>query len=149
MNTNQVTIRTTTTPADYPKLVQIWGSAVDETHDFLSSEHRAEIESRLASDCFPHVQLRIAEIAGTPVGFAGVVEGSLEMLFVDSHHRGHGVGRALLEHAIEKDGVNRLDVNEQNTQAVGFYDQMGFQAVNKREVDDQGWPYPIVHMVLN
>ena len=55
----------------------------------------------------------------------------LEDLYVDESARGAGLGRALvnvaIEHARER-GCRRmeLDVNEQNTAAIAFYESLGF-----------------------
>ena len=135
--------------AEYPALVAIWRSAVDATHDFLTDAHRAEIESHLQSDYFPAVPLSVAELDGLPVGFSGVLNGNLEMLFVDATRRGRGVGTALLNLAITEQGVTKVDVNEQNVSAAGFYAHRGFEVVARSETDEAGRPYPLLHMKLN
>ena len=53
--------------------------------------------------------------------FAGVAGDMLEMLFVAPSARGKGLGRELVEHVAVHCGVRRVDVNEQNAQAAGFY----------------------------
>ncbi|WP_082133891.1 acetyltransferase [Mycolicibacter heraklionensis] len=139
-------IRDCVGPAEYPRLVAIWRSAVDATHDFLTEADRAAIESQLADNYFPGVRLTVAEIDGEPVGFAGTAGEHLEMLFVHADARGHGVGTALLEHAMAKQQVCLVDVNEQNGQAVGFYVRRGFVVTGRSERDDAGRPYPLLHM---
>lgn len=129
-------------------LVAIWRSSVDASHDFLEDADRAEIESHLESDYFPAVVLSVAERDGRPVGFAGVLDGNLEMLFVEAAERGTGVGTALLDHAITELGVTMVDVNEQNTAAAGFYAHRGFEVVGRNETDEAGRPYPLLHMRL-
>ncbi|WP_370647815.1 GNAT family N-acetyltransferase [Leucobacter aridicollis] len=141
-------IRTTRGPEEYSALVSIWRSAVRATHDFLAEEDFARIEGNLADAYFPAVTLAVAERDGVPVGFAGVAEGSLEMLFVDDAARGTGVGSALLAHAIERLGVTRVDVNEQNPGAHGFYVSRGFAEVGRSELDGDGRPYPLIHLAL-
>lgn len=84
-----------------------------------------------------------------PVGFMGVDGDRLEMLFLDLSARGHGLGRRLLTHAIEKLGVVELTVNEQNPAARGFYEHMGFRVVSRSPVDDAGRPYPLLTMRLD
>ncbi len=130
---------------EYPRLVAVWRTAVDATHDFLAVEDRDAIEARLASDYFPHVELVVAEREGAVVGFAGTAGNRLEMLFVDAAERGHGVGTALLAHVVEH-GVTAVDVNEQNPQAVGFYRRRGFDVVGRSELDGDGRPYPLLHL---
>lgn len=142
-------IRPVSGPGEYPQLVQVWRSAVDATHEFLADEHRDEIESRLATDYFPQVDLHVADVDGLPVGFAGVAGESLEMLFVDASQRGLGIGTALLSFVVAECGVTTVDVNEQNPQALEFYRRRGFTVVGRDEMDDQGRPYPILHMALH
>lgn len=131
---------------EYPRLAAVWRSAVDATHDFLAAEDRDAIEARLASDYFSQVDLSIAERDGAIVGFAGVSGERLEMLFVHATERGRGIGTALLEHVVGR-GVRALDVNEQNPQAVAFYRRRGFDVVGRSALDDDGRPYPLLHLV--
>ncbi len=133
---------------EFPRLVAIWRSAVDATHDFLASGDRDAIERALIPDYFPAVHLVSAKLDGQTVGFSGVADGNLEMLFVDDAFRGRGVGGRLLAHAIAERGVRRVDVNEQNTQAVAFYDHAGFRVRDRSETDEAGRPYPILHLEL-
>lgn len=142
-------VRPTHGPAEYPALVAIWRSAVDATHDFLADADRDEIERHLQSDYFPAVTLSVAEIDGRPAGFSGVLDGNLEMLFVDASRRGEGIGTALLSHAITEHGVTKVDVNEQNVSAAGFYARRGFEVIGRSETDEAGRPYPLLHLRLD
>ncbi|MGN6425331.1 MAG: acetyltransferase [Leifsonia sp.] len=143
-----LSIRPSQGPAEYPQLVAIWRSAVDATHDFLAEADRAEIESRLASDYLPAVTLSVAERGGAAVGFSGVLDGRLEMLFVHAAQRGGGVGTALLADAVDRLGVTEVDVNEQNASAAGFYAHRGFEVAGRSETDEAGRPYPLLHLRL-
>ncbi|WP_166822328.1 acetyltransferase [Brevibacterium limosum] len=141
-------VRPSRGPEDFAPLVAIWRSAVDATHDFLAESDRDEIESKLSSDYFPAVSLTVAELNGRPVGFSGVLDGNLEMLFIDVKQRGTGIGTRLLSHAVEDQGVRNVDVNEQNRQAVEFYTRRGFHVLRRSETDDAGRPYPLLHLQL-
>ena len=134
-------------PDDYPRLVEVWRSAVDATHHFLRPADRDDIEQHLVADYFPHVRLVVAEVDGQVVGFAGTAGDTLEMLFVDAAHRGSGVGSVLLAHAVDDCGITRVDVNEDNVDAVGFYRRRGFVEFERSALDEQGRPYPILRMV--
>ena len=83
-----------------------------------------------------------------PVGFMGIVEQHLEMLFIAHEERGKGLGKDLLKYGIEKYSVNDLAVNEQNPLAKGFYEHMGFEVYKRTECDEQGNPYPLLYMRL-
>ncbi|ALG85440.1 acetyltransferase [Gordonia phthalatica] len=142
----EVVVRRSVGEGEYPRLVEIWRSAVDATHHFLAADDRADIEEHLASDYFPHVNLIVAERDGIAVGFAGTAEQNLEMLFVDAAERGRGTGTALLAYVVDHDDVAKVDVNEQNSKAVEFYLRRGFEVVGRSELDDQGRAYPLLHM---
>ncbi|OBK47145.1 GCN5 family acetyltransferase [Mycobacterium sp. 1081908.1] len=139
-------MRTRVGSDEYPRLVEVWRSAVDATHGFLRRSDRDEIERRLPSDYLPHVRLVVAERGDEVVGFAGVAHDKLEMLFVDAGHRGSGVGSALLSHVIDVDSVRYVDVNEDNAEAVAFYRNRGFTVVGRSDLDDDGRPYPLLRM---
>lgn len=42
--------------------------------------------------------------------------------------------------------VEYVDVNEQNPDAVKFYERMGFRTFHRDASDDQGNPFPILRM---
>ncbi|GAB18924.1 putative acetyltransferase [Gordonia effusa NBRC 100432] len=146
MNTLSIRLRPTSGSSEYLELVHIWRSAVDATHQFVSAEHLDQIESKLASDYLPNVGLTVAEVEGRTVGFSGVADGRLEMLFVDNDFRGCGVGTALLDAALSALPTLALDVNEQNAAAVDFYRRRGFVRTGRSPVDADGLPYPLLHM---
>lgn len=134
------------TVADYPRLQAIWESAVQATHNFLSEEDFAYYRSRL-TDYFAQVELYVyKDEQGELAGFIGVADGHVEMLFVDNAFRRQGVGRQLLSFAVTRLNARRLDVNEQNQQALGFYTHMGFKIMGRSPLDGEGKPYPLLHL---
>lgn len=70
------------------------------------------------------------------------------ILFVHDDFRGRGIGKSLLQYAVSGLRACKVDVNEQNTQAVGFYMHLGFSIVGRSETDPDGKPYPILHLGL-
>lgn len=78
----------------------------------------------------------------------GVENRRLEMLFVVSSTKGKGAGRKLVEYGIEKYRMDNLTVDEQNPQAVGFYEHLGFKAYKRSALDEQHLPYPLIYMKL-
>lgn len=139
-------IRTLDT-SDYACLMEIWESAVLNTHDFLTKEDFLFYKKMLPT-YFQYVNIFGYEQDNVIIGFIGVSEDNLEMLFIDNKHRGSGVGKALISYAIEKLHITKVDVNEQNTQAVGFYKNIGFEVYDRSEFDAEGKEYPILHMRL-
>lgn len=134
--------------SDYPDLVNIWESAVLNTHDFLKQEDFLYYKGQLTT-YFRHVALYGFEQDGRLVGFTGIAEDNIEMLFVHNDNRKKGIGKTLATYAIEELHAHRVDVNEQNAQAVGFYQHMGFTVSTRSELDSEGKAYPILHMRKN
>ena len=132
---------------DYPRLMEIWESAVSSTHDFLKEEDFLYYKEQLPV-YFQHVTLFGFEQEGILIGFMGIAEGNLEMLFIDNKYRGAGIGKKLITYAIDNLQVTKVDVNEQNVQAVDFYEYMGFNIYKRSNLDGEGKEYPILHMQL-
>ena len=86
---------------------------------------------------------------GEPVAFMGIDSNRLEMLFLSPEVRGKGLGKQLLQYGIETYNIQELTVNEQNPQAVGFYEHMGFQTYKRTDHDEEGTPYPLLYMRLS
>ena len=128
-------------------LLTVWESSVRATHLFLSDTEIENIKQYVpqALRKIPHLLVAGNE-DGAAIAFAGVDGHKLEMLFVSAENRGKGVGRQLLQYAVDTYAVNDLAVNEQNPQAIGFYEHMGFQTYKRSETDEQGNPYPILYM---
>lgn len=132
------------------KLLTIWEYSVKATHHFLTEDAIVSL--------IPYVKLGIEGIAslilakdkwGEPIGFMGVEDGKIEMLFISSNYFGKGIGTLLITHAIDKLGAVQVDVNEQNPQALEFYIRRGFRVYDRSELDGEGNPFPILHMKLD
>lgn len=83
---------------------------------------------------------------GEPVAFMGIDSNRLEMLFLSPEVRGKGLGKQLLQYGIETYNIQELTVNEQNPQAVGFYE---LQTYKRTDHDEEGNPYPLLYMRLS
>ena len=132
---------------DYARLQEIWENSVYFTHDFLKEEGFNYYKKQLPI-YFEQVSLVGFENEGILVGFIGIAKDNLEMLFIHNDYRGKGIGKRLLNHAINHYQITKVDVNEQNLQALEFYKHLGFHVINRSEVDGAGKDYPILHMVL-
>ncbi|QND54126.1 acetyltransferase [Phyllobacterium sp. 628] len=132
---------------DIPELVAIWESAVRATHHFLSEDDIQFFLPLVREEALPGMEVWVAETpSGKRLGFMGLDEAKVEMLFVDPARHGQGTGRRLLDHARTLKGPLSVDVNEQNPDAHGFYLKYGFVQTGHSELDGSGRPFPLIHM---
>lgn len=135
--------------SEYPEVVEVWEASVRATHDFLKEEDIAYFKPLILKDYLKAVDLRcVRNDYHQIIGFLGVAEAKIEMLFLHPDARGQGIGKMLVDYAIHKMHVTKVDVNEQNKQAVDFYEHMGFQTISRSELDGLGMPYPILSMEI-
>ncbi|MDX7990559.1 GNAT family N-acetyltransferase [Xenorhabdus littoralis] len=138
------------TEADFPALLQIWEASVLATHDFLPKSMIDVLRPQILNDYLPNLTVyKAVDEQHHIVGFISTDQHRVEMLFIVPQARGTGIGKKLLEFAINELQINELDVNEQNEQGVGFYQHMGFQVFDRSELDGEGNPFPLLHMKLN
>ena len=131
------------------RLLVIWEDSVRATHLFLSDAEVKQIREYVPQALQGVEHLIVAENeAGEPIAFKGTENSRLEMLFLSAGERGKGLGKQLLQYGIHNYGIREVTVNEQNPQAVGFYEHLGFETYKRTECDEEGNPYPLLYMKL-
>ncbi len=130
------------------ELVNLWEETVRNTHLFLESEEISRIKEYVPTAIKEIPHLIIVEDKNIPLGFIGINNYKVEMLFIKNSFRGKGLGKDLLNYVIKKYSINELTVNEQNKEAMKFYEHMDFKTYKRQELDEQGLPYPILYMKL-
>jgi putative acetyltransferase len=133
-------------PADKNRLVEIWLASVRATHTFLSEQAIQELLPLVREKALPALELWVLVSGEKIIGFAGLSDNNLEALFLHPEHLGKGGGKLLVKHARKLKGNLVVDVNEQNPNAVRFYESVGFEVFGRSETDSGGRPYPILHM---
>lgn len=146
MKLHEIQVRTPQLLAD---LLDIWEKSVRATHLFLSDAEVNAIKDYVPQAVSGVEHLILAEDEQErAVAFMGTENGRLEMLFVLPEKRGSGIGKQLIQYGILHYGIGEVTVNEQNPQAVGFYEHLGFKTYQRTACDEQGNPYPLLYMKL-
>ena len=128
-------------------LLKIWEASVRATHHFLSDAEVLQIKEYVPQALMGVQHLIIAENdTGEPIAFMGTENSQLEMLFLSPAVRGNGIGKQLIQYGIENYDIQEVTVNEQNPQAVGFYEHLGFVTYKRTDLDEEGNPYPLLYM---
>ncbi len=144
----EITVCTNRTEALAERLVGLWDRSVRVSHGFLTESDIDRLRPVVRQAVREIPVLAVAAEGEELVGFAGVAEQNIEMLFVVPEYIGKGVGGRLLRWAIGEQGAQYIDVNEQNPLAVAVYKHIGFQVYERSETDDQGQAFPILRMKL-
>ena len=130
-------------------MMEVWEASVRATHHFLKEDDILFFKKMIPEKYLDATRLYVVRSNMTKIlGFLGVSNESIEMLFIRPEARGKGIGKIFLDYAVRKLRLYKVDVNEQNEQALGFYLKYGFKIIGRSELDDIGKPYPILHMVL-
>ncbi|MEO7998885.1 MAG: GNAT family N-acetyltransferase [Gemmatimonadaceae bacterium] len=135
------------TPADRECLVDIWWRSASATHTFLSV---SQLEALLPDVQALHLELLdtwvLCAESSDAVGFLVLDMSAVDALFIAPEWLRRGGGKLLMRKARELAGPLRVDVNEQNANAIQFYLAEGFVIVGRSPVDDAGRPYPLLHL---
>lgn len=131
------------------QLTQVWADSVRATHTFLSPEDFAAIAREVPQALRQVPVLTVAWDGETPAGFLGLAGHSLEMLFLSPAYLGRGEGSALFRRAMAQHYIAQITVNEQNSRALAFYLRRSYKVHHRTPTDDQGRPYPILHLTLS
>jgi putative acetyltransferase len=113
---------------DRAAMLDVWEKSVLATHHFLIPDDFAEIKELVLSMDFNDLEVYCLKVipTGELVGFIGVANRKIEMLFLSPDHIGRGQGRKLIDFALTTLKASQVDVNEQNVRAVMFYEKLGF-----------------------
>lgn len=136
--------------SDDAVLAALWERSVRATHDFLPEDDIQRLLP-LVRDTYlplPALEVWVYEDETCIQGYIATGEHNVEMLFIEPDQRGQGIGRRLLDHVRPRHDTLTVDVNEQNGQAVGFYEHYGFIRTGRSPLDGEGKPFPLLHMAL-
>jgi len=130
------------------QVLTVWENSVLATHDFLTKTDFESIKQLVKEINFNDFQVFCMTNKDLVLGFVGVADQKIEMLFLNPKYFGKGLGKDLLIFAVKILKADQLDVNEQNENALKFYQKFGFEIYERTEKDDQGRNYPLLRMKL-
>lgn len=133
---------------DREQILNIWEKSVLATHDFLNPNDYEEIKQLVLTFNFNDFEVYCLKQNDEVAGFIGPSERKIEMLFFSPEYIGKGLGRKLTDFALLELRADKVDVNEQNRNAVKFYEKLGFKTYARTDKDDQGKKYPLLRMKL-
>ncbi|GAB3928364.1 GNAT family N-acetyltransferase [Mucilaginibacter myungsuensis] len=119
----------------YLQMQNLWEALVRATHHFLTAEDISGIRAQLPG-IFAQLMSYVIISDGALAGILGLTDDQIAMLFVHPDAFGKGIGKQLISYATIEHGLRKVEVNEQNPQAIGFYPHLGFKITGRREIDE-------------
>ena len=127
-------------------LTGVWNESVRPSHHFLS-EPDIELIKPYVGMALREVGHLVGVYCGLQAkGIMGIQGDKVEMLFLSPECTGQGWGSIWVDRKIGSYGATNVDVNEQNDQASRFYLHKGFRTMSRDALDEQGNPFPILHL---
>lgn len=137
------------TVADYSAILDVWELSVKATHHFLKPEEIDYYRPLILKYTLPQVDLYgIRNTQQELLAFIAIRDNKIEMLFVHPDYLRQKLGSSLLSLAINEHKCNRIDVNEENPDALKVYQKFGFKQIARHSTDDCGKPHPILELAL-
>ncbi|MGR4859480.1 GNAT family N-acetyltransferase [Bacteroides pyogenes] len=128
-------------------LIGVWEKAVRATHHFLTEQDIQNLIPFCRRE-LSVIDLFVVNDKECPVAFMGISDDKIEMLFILPDYFRQGIGQRLIRLAIDEYRIHYVDVNEQNSNALAFYQIMGFKVFERTKTDGLGNPFPILKMKL-
>ncbi len=124
------------TTEDTDALVTLWRKASEIAHPFLSSDFLDEQSNAMRNIYLVHAQTWVIEKGETPVGFIAMIKNfeglssnwEIGGLFVDPACQKAGLGRALVDFIVKRNGSLDVEVFCENKIGRAFYNGYGFVA---------------------
>lgn len=130
------------------QMIFLWERSVRATHHFVNSDEVDRLKELVKQIDFNSFLVYCLVSENKVIGFLGVENSVIESLFLDPDYIGQKLGTRLMDFAINELKADKVNVNEQNSDAIKFYTKFGFVTYERTEKDDYGNDYPILKMKL-
>ena len=114
------------TETDITRVGEIWLEASIRAHDFVSSDFWCSDHVNMVEEILPRAEGYVYLEGEKILGFITIGGDFVYCLFVDNDRQRCGIGRKLLNHVKESNGILRLAVYQPNIDAQRFYESQGF-----------------------
>lgn len=135
---------------DIDKVMEIWLKSTIKAHDFISKEYWENNYNTVKDVYIPMSETFIYEDEEKNIkGFISIInEEFIGALFVDVNCQGNGIGKELINFAINKYKKLNLAVYKENKKSVDFYINRGFKIINAQNNEDSGYEEYIMEKSL-
>ncbi|MBE9242786.1 GNAT family N-acetyltransferase [Synechocystis salina] len=132
---------------DQAALLTVWYRAAAIAHCFLPANYFQQERSDIVDLYLPMAETWVYEHQGEVVGFISLLGQTVGGFFVDPEMQDKGVGRSLMDHAVQLRGALNVEVFEQNEIGRRFYSRYGFVPVSSSHHNATGQPLILMKFV--
>lgn len=119
------------TVLDLQEVLSTWENASNLAHPFLSTDFQDQVRDDIPKLYLPNAETWVAEIDSNVVGFIALLGNEVGALFVQPTFHGKGIGKTLMDKAVELYGQLELEVFKANSIGRKFYAKYGFEDVSE------------------
>lgn len=125
---------------DIDRVMDIWLKSATKAHDFISESYWYNNYDIVKNVYLPMSETFVYEDKEGIKGFMSIVSNEfIGALFVDHQYQGCGIGKELINYAIDKYKELNLTVYMENKKSVEFYLNRGFEIVQEQTNEDSGY----------
>lgn len=140
-----ITYQKEPTPRLLDACMRVWERALRTTHSFLTREE-ISLQKLLIRHVFLYgLDLYTMQDQGKIIAFMALARDTIEMLYVDPLYQGKKLGSQFLRFA-QAYGFHKINVYEENKQALAIYLHWGFVIIDRKEKDPWGQEHPILFL---
>lgn len=123
--------------SDIEKIMDIWLKSSIKGHEFISKEYWENNYNTVKKVYIPMAETFVYENEGIIRGFISVINNEfIGALFVDINYQNKGIGKSLINYAMDKYKNLNLAVYKENEKALEFYKKMGFKIISENINED-------------
>ncbi|MCC3868891.1 N-acetyltransferase [Terrisporobacter mayombei] len=132
---------------DIDKIMDIWLKSTIKAHDFIDEEYWNKNYDTVKDVYIPMSDTFVYEDKENIKGFISIVNNEfIGALFVDTDCQGSGIGKKLINYAMDKYKKLNLAVYKDNKKSVDFYMNRGFKIAKEQKNEDSGYTEYIMEM---
>ena len=124
--------------SDLEAVLLAYESASKLAHPFLDEDFIAKVMKDIPEKYIPMADTWVADVDGEVVGFISLIGNMIGALFLQPSYHGRGIGKTLMDKAVELHGELEVEVFTENPIGRKFYSNYGFQLMEEKIHEETG-----------
>lgn len=125
---------------DIDRIMAIWLESTIKAHNFISEEYWKNNYNTVKDVYIPIAETFVYEDKEDIKGFISIIDNKfIGALFVGTKYQRSGIGKELINYAIDRYKKLNLSVYKDNEKSVVFYINRGFEIVKEQVNEDSGY----------